>query len=69
MLNVEIHEGAFYGQTHHRHDVIFDKALRTEAEEAAKKVHVLIESGILLQKLNTRRNAKNVHCMKSAFQR
>ena len=47
MLNVEIHEGAlFYGQTHHRHDVIFDKALRTETEEAAKKVHVLIESGL-----------------------
>mgnify|MGYP001617126129 CR=1 FL=1 len=47
MLNVEIPEGAlFYGQTHHRHDVIFDKALRTETEEAAKKVHVLIESGL-----------------------
>jgi len=47
MLNVEIPEGAlFYGQTHHRHDVIFDKALRTETEEAAKKVHELIESGI-----------------------
>lgn len=47
MLNVEIPEGAlFYGQTHHRHDVIFDKALRAETEEAAKKVHELIESGI-----------------------
>ena len=47
MLNVEIPEGAlFYGQTHHRHDVIFDKALRTETEEAAKKVHALIESGL-----------------------
>lgn len=47
MLNVEIPEGAlFYGQTHHRHDVTFDKALRTETEEAAKKVHELIESGI-----------------------
>lgn len=47
MLNVEIQEGAlFYGQTHHRHDVIFDKTLRTETEEAAKKVHELIESGI-----------------------
>ena len=38
MLNVEIPEGAlFYGQTHHRHDVIFDKALRLETEDAAKK--------------------------------
>ena len=47
MLNVEIPEGAlFYGQTHHRHDVIFNNALRTETEEAAKKVHVLIESGL-----------------------
>lgn len=47
MLNVEIPEGAlFYGQTHHRHDVIFDKTLRLETEEAAKKVHELIESGI-----------------------
>lgn len=47
MLNVEIPEGAlFYGQTHHRHDVIFDKALRSETEDAAKKVHELIESGI-----------------------
>ena len=47
MLNVEIPEGAlFYGQTHHRHDVIFDKALRLETEDAAKKVHALIESGI-----------------------
>ena len=47
MLNVEIPEGAlFYGQTHHRHDVIFDKALRLEVEDAAKKVHALIESGI-----------------------
>lgn len=47
MLNVEIPEGAlFYGQTHHRHDVTFDKDLRTETEEAAKKVHELIESGI-----------------------
>lgn len=47
MLNVEIPEGAlFYGQTHHRHDVLFDKALRMETEDAAKKVHELIEAGI-----------------------
>ena len=47
MLNVEIPEGAlFYGQTHHRHDVIFDKALRMETEDTARKVHALIESGI-----------------------
>ena len=47
MLNVEIREGAlFYGQTRRREDVVFDKALRMETEEAAKKVHELIESGI-----------------------
>ena len=47
MLNVEIKGGAlFYGQTRRREDVIFDKALRAETEEAARKVHELIESGI-----------------------
>ena len=47
MLNVEIPEGAlFYGQTRRREDVGFDKALRMKTEEAAKKVHELIESGI-----------------------
>ncbi len=47
MLNVEISEGAlFYGQTRRREDVGFDKALRMETEEAAKKVHELIDSGI-----------------------
>lgn len=47
MMNIEIREGAlFYGQTRHRHDVKFDSALRTATEEAAKKVHELIESGI-----------------------
>ncbi|HHT9121564.1 MAG TPA: CRISPR-associated protein Cas4 [Candidatus Wunengus sp. YC63] len=47
MLNVEIPEGAlFYGQTRRREDVGFDKALRMKTEEAAKKVHELIDSGI-----------------------
>ncbi|OQZ02291.1 MAG: CRISPR-associated protein Cas4 [Candidatus Brocadia sp. UTAMX1] len=47
MLNVEIGEGAlFYGQTRRREDVVFDKALRTETENAARRVHELIESGI-----------------------
>ena len=47
MLNIEIREGAlFYGQTRRREDVGFDEKLRRETEEAAKKVHVLIESGI-----------------------
>jgi len=47
MLNVEISEGAlFYGQTRRREDVAFDNALRMETEEAARKVHELIESGI-----------------------
>lgn len=47
MLNTEIREGAlFYGQTRRREDVVFDEKLRRETEEAAKKVHELIESGI-----------------------
>lgn len=47
MLNVEIKEGAlFYGQTRRREDVTFDKALRMETEDAARKVHELIESGV-----------------------
>ena len=47
MLNVEIPEGSlFYGQTRRREDVTFDEKLRRETEEAAKKVHELIESGI-----------------------
>lgn len=46
MLNVEIPEGAlFYGQTRRREDVVFDEKLRRETEEAAKKVHELIEYG------------------------
>ncbi|HLA05205.1 MAG TPA: CRISPR-associated protein Cas4, partial [Syntrophales bacterium] len=47
MLGGNIPSGAiFYGKTRRRMDVVFDKALRTETEEAAKKVHGLIESGI-----------------------
>ena len=47
MLNVEIGEGSlFYGQTRRREDVVFDEALRAETENAARRVHELIESGI-----------------------
>lgn len=47
MMNIEVPEGAlFYGQTRHRHDVKFDNVLRTETEDAGKKVHELIASGI-----------------------
>ena len=47
MLNVEIPEGSlFYGQTRRREDVVIDKSLRMKTEEAAKKVHELVESGI-----------------------
>ena len=46
MLNIEIKRGAlFYGQTRRREDVVFDEQLRLETEEAAGKVHSLIESG------------------------
>jgi CRISPR-associated exonuclease Cas4 len=47
MLNVEIPQGAlFYGQTRRREDVVFDEKLRRETEDAARKVHELIESGM-----------------------
>lgn len=47
MLNVEIKKGAlFYGRTRRREEVVFDNVLRMETEEAAKKVHELIESGL-----------------------
>jgi CRISPR-associated exonuclease Cas4 len=47
MLNVEVERGAlFYGRTRRREDVVFDDKLRSETEEAAKKVHELIESGV-----------------------
>jgi CRISPR-associated exonuclease Cas4 len=47
MMNVAIPGGAlFYGQTRRREDVVFDEKLRQETEEAAMKVHELIESGV-----------------------
>lgn len=47
MLDVEITAGTlFYGQTRRREDVVFHEALRAETEDAARKVHELIESGI-----------------------
>jgi CRISPR-associated exonuclease Cas4 len=43
MIGVEVPAGAmFYGKTRHRHDVVFDRALRDETEEIARKVHELI---------------------------
>jgi CRISPR-associated exonuclease Cas4 len=47
MLNVKINEGAlFYRRTRRREDVVFDRTLRMETEDAARKVHELIKSGI-----------------------
>ena len=47
MLNVEIKKGAlYYGRTRRREDIVFDDKLRMETEDAAKKVHALIESGM-----------------------
>jgi CRISPR-associated exonuclease Cas4 len=44
---VEINKGAlFYGRTRRREDVVFDGKLRLETEDATKKVHLLIESGV-----------------------
>jgi len=47
MLSVSVPSGAiFYGRTRHRLDVAFDEVLRKETEEAAKRAHELIASGI-----------------------
>jgi len=47
MLDVEIQNGAlFYGKTRRRQDVVFDSALRQETEDAAKRFHKLVESGV-----------------------
>jgi CRISPR-associated exonuclease Cas4 len=47
MLSVFVPAGAiFYGRTKRRLDVDFDDGLRRETEDAAKKAHDLIASGI-----------------------
>jgi CRISPR-associated exonuclease Cas4 len=47
MLDVSVPNGAiFYGRTRRRLDVSFDDNLRRETEEAAKRAHDLIDSGI-----------------------
>jgi CRISPR-associated exonuclease Cas4 len=47
MLAVEVPEGAlFYGRTRRRVDVIFDADLRGATEEAARRLHDLIASGV-----------------------
>ena len=46
MLHAAITKGAlFYGRTHRREEIVFDAKLRAEVEDAARKVHDLIESG------------------------
>lgn len=45
MLGMEIPEGAmFYGRTRRRQDVVFDRELKKETEDAAKRFHELVES-------------------------
>lgn len=47
MLSMPVPKGAlFYGRTRRRFDVAFDESLRASTEEAARKAHDLIESGI-----------------------
>jgi CRISPR-associated exonuclease Cas4 len=46
MLGCTIPTGAiFYGQTHRRHNVIFDASLRSETTRIAKAVHDLVSFG------------------------
>ena len=47
MLDLEVPAGAlFYGRIKRREDVIFDHKLRSETEDAANRLHELIESGL-----------------------
>ena len=46
MLGIEVPRGAlFYGKTRRRLDVVFDPELRRHTEEAARRLHELIDSG------------------------
>jgi CRISPR-associated exonuclease Cas4 len=46
MLDVEVPSGAlFYGKKRRRTDVVFDSVLRQQTEDAAMRLHELIESG------------------------
>jgi len=46
MLGADVPAGAmFYGRTRRRHDVTFDECLRRETEDAARRLHELVESG------------------------
>jgi CRISPR-associated exonuclease Cas4 len=56
MLDVGIPEGAiFYGKTRRRQGVIFDRELRQETEDTAKRFHALIESGKTPKPIYTKR--------------
>jgi CRISPR-associated exonuclease Cas4 len=46
MLDTAVPEGAlFYGKTWHRHDVIFDEALKAETKSVAMMVHKFLDDG------------------------
>lgn len=46
MLNVAVPEGAlFYGKTARRLEIPFDEQLRSETEDAARRLHALVQSG------------------------
>ncbi len=48
MLGCEIAAGAlFYGKTRRRKDVSFDAALRTLTEDAAQRLHRLVQAGVI----------------------
>lgn len=46
MLGIEVPRGAlFYGKTRRRVDVVFDRDLRKNTEDTARRLHALIDSG------------------------
>jgi len=65
MLGIEVPAGAlFYGATRRRFDVAFDAALRAETEDAARRLHAMIDSGVTPR---VAREPKCDHCSLAAL--
>jgi len=65
MLGIDVPAGAlFYGTTRRRFDVAFDAALRAETEDAARRLHAMIGSGVTPR---VAREPKCDHCSLAAL--
>lgn len=56
MLDVSVPQGAlFYGRNRRRQVVVFEETLRSQTEEAAKRLHALISSGVTPKPVYTKK--------------